>query len=149
MIQKMIFMVLSVVWGRIQEWTRNFKHLVHETWPRTCGRVDFKFYKKQTKSENHQTCQDVKISYVEAMIKKWGGFAQICHVRCLPPHRPLHQIMKLLRRFFGSQASYVTTCAKSSQIFITASTYDIMTSWQVSWFSDFVSFLYNLKTICP
>jgi hypothetical protein len=29
------------------------------------------------------------------------------------------------------------------QIFITASTYDIMTRGQVSWFSDFVCVLYN------
>ena len=57
--------------------------------------------------------------------------------------------MKLLRRFFGLQASYMTTYAKLSQIFITSSTYNIMTSWQVSWFSDFVCFLYNLKTTRP
>ena len=69
MIQKMIVMLLSVVWGRIQERTWNFGHLVHETWPRTCVRSVFKFYKKQTKSENHETCWDVVISYVEAMIK--------------------------------------------------------------------------------
>ena len=57
----------------------------------------FKFYKKQTKSENHETCQDVKISYVEAVIKICGGFTQVVtydacksksassiyHVRCL------------------------------------------------------------------
>ena len=57
------------MWGRIQEQTTNFEHLVHETWPRTCGRIVFKFYKKQTKFENHETCQDVMISYVEAVIK--------------------------------------------------------------------------------
>ena len=141
MIQKMIVMLVSVVWGRIQERTQNFGHLVHETWPRTCVRSVFKFYKKQTKSENHETCQDIMISYVETVIKNWGGFVQVCHIRCLPPRRPLHEIMKLLRRFFGLQASYVTTCAKSSQIFITASTYDIMTSRQVSRFSIFVCFL--------
>jgi hypothetical protein len=33
--------------------------------------------------------------------------------------------------------------------FITASTYDIMTSWQISWFSDFVCFFFNFKTIRP
>ena len=65
----MIFMVLSVVWGRIQERTQNFEHLVHETWPWTCGRIVFKFYKMQTKSGNHETCRDVMISYVEDVIK--------------------------------------------------------------------------------
>ena len=73
----MIFMLFSIMWGRIQEQTTNFEHLVHETWPRTCGRVVFKFYKKQTKSKNHKTCQDVMISYVEAVIKIWEGFAQV------------------------------------------------------------------------
>ena len=74
---KMIFMLFSIMWGCIQEQTTNFEYFVLETWPRTCGRVVFKFYKTQTKSKNHETCQDVKISYVEAVIKKWGGFAQV------------------------------------------------------------------------
>ena len=139
--RKMIFILFSIMWGHIQEHTTNFKHLIHETWPQTCGRVVFKFYKKQTKTENLETCRDVMISYVEAVIKNWGGFAQVCHVRCLPPRRPLHEIMKLLRRFFGLQVSYVTTYVKPSQIFITASTYDIMTFWQILRFSDFVCFL--------
>ena len=65
----MIVMLLSVVWGRIQERTQNFGHLVHETWPRTCMRSVFKFYKKQTKSKNHETYWDVVISYMEVMIK--------------------------------------------------------------------------------
>ena len=137
---KMIFMLFSIMWGRIQEQTTNFEHLVYETWPRTCGRIVFKFYKKQT-IENLETCRDVMISYVEAVIKNWGGFAQVCHVRCLPLGRPLHEIMKLLWRFFDLQASYVTTCVRLSQIFIIASTYDIMRSWQISWFSDFICFL--------
>ena len=51
---KMIFMLFSIMWGRIQEQTTNFEHLVHKTWPRTCGRVVFKFCKKQMKSENHE-----------------------------------------------------------------------------------------------
>ena len=38
----------------------------------SCSRADelfFKFYKMQTKSENHETCRDVMISYVEDVIK--------------------------------------------------------------------------------
>jgi hypothetical protein len=61
---------------------RNFKHLVQETRPRTCGLMVFKFKKKQTKSENQEICQDVMISYVEAVIKK-RRFRISCHVRCL------------------------------------------------------------------
>ena len=81
----MIFMLFSIMWGRIQEQTTNFERLVHETWPRTCGRVVFKFYKKQTKSENHETCQDVMISYVEAVIKIWEGFAQVVMYNACKP----------------------------------------------------------------
>ena len=73
----MIVMLLSVVWGRIQERTRNFGDLVHETWPRTYVRSVFKFYKKQTTYENHETCWDVVISYVEAMIKIWEDFVHV------------------------------------------------------------------------
>ena len=39
--------------------------------------------------------------------------------------------------------------AKPSQFFTTTSTYDIMRSWQISWFSDFVCFFQNLKIIRP
>ena len=74
---KIIFLLFSIMWGRIQEQTTNFEHLIHETWPRTCGRVVFKFYKKQMMSENPETCQDVMISYVEAVIKIWECFAQV------------------------------------------------------------------------
>ena len=34
-------------------------------------------------SKNHEICQDLKISYVEAMVKKLRMFRTICHVRCL------------------------------------------------------------------
>ena len=141
MILKLIVMLVSVVRGRVQERTRNFGHLVHETWPRTCVRSVFKFYKKTNevrKSWNLLRYRDIIYGGYD---KNFRRFRARCHVRCLPPRRPLQEIMKLLRRFFGLQASYVTTCAKPAQIFITASPYEIMTSWQVSWFSDFVCFL--------
>ena len=60
--RKMIFMLFSIMWGRIQEQTTNFEHLVHETWPRTCGRIVFKFYKKANevrKSWKLSRCQDI------------------------------------------------------------------------------------------
>ena len=103
---KMIFMLFSIMWGRIQEQTTNFEHLVHETWPRTCGRVVFKLYKKQTKSENHETCQDVMISYVEAVIKIWEGFAQVVTYDACKP--------KNLRRSLPQVRGHVswTRCSK-------------------------------------
>ena len=62
-------MLLSLVCGLTQEMKRNFKHLVLETRPQTCGQMVFKFKKKQAKSKNHKTCLDLMISYMEAMIK--------------------------------------------------------------------------------
>jgi hypothetical protein len=112
-------MVLSVFWGRIWELNRIFKHLVQETWWPTCVRYIFKLYKIQTKSKIHETCRDAVTSHVIPCGHMW---------RCLGfQHR-------------------VTTCSKSSQFFITASTCDVMTSRQVSWFSGFVYILYNLKS---
>ena len=80
-------MLVSVVRGRIQERTRNFGHLVHETCPRNCVWSVYKFYKKQTKSENHETCWDVVISYVEAMIKFSEDFM---HVVTYDAYKPGH-----------------------------------------------------------
>jgi hypothetical protein len=99
--EKMIFMLSSLSWGRIQEQTINFEHLVPEACPRTCGRVAFKLYKRQTKSKNHKTYRDVMISYVEAMIKKLRSYHESFHVRYLESEESPHEIMKLLHRFFG------------------------------------------------
>ena len=62
-------MLINLVCGLTQQMKRNFEHLVHETRPRTCGRIVLKFYKKQTKSENHKLCHGIMISYVEAVVK--------------------------------------------------------------------------------
>jgi hypothetical protein len=48
--KKMTFLLVSLIWGCIQEQTRNLEHVVLETWPQTCVRNVWKFYKKQTKS---------------------------------------------------------------------------------------------------
>ena len=77
MSRKFIFILFNRHWGLIYEIKRKFKHVVKETRPRSRARADFKFYKKQTKSENHEIWQDVKISYVEAMVKNWQHFAQV------------------------------------------------------------------------
>jgi hypothetical protein len=104
------------MWGRIQEHTRTFEYLVHETWPRTYGRIIFKFYKKQTKSENHEICQDVTISYVEAVVK----IEKVSHKLSPMIHlkrsisEENHIVEKDPVRF---EVSYVTTCVKPSQFF--------------------------------
>ena len=55
----------------------NFEHLAHEPWPRTCGRIVLKFYKKQTKIENYKICPGIMISDVEAVVKIIEGFEQV------------------------------------------------------------------------
>jgi len=112
-IQKLILMIFRVCLGRIQKVTWNLEYLVDVTCRCTCRKCDFKLYKIQTKSENHETCRCVVLSHVEM-----SGFL----------------------------ASDVTICSKPLQFFTTASTCDNTTHRQVSWFSDFVCILYNLKS---
>jgi hypothetical protein len=85
---KLIFMLLTACCGLIQEQARNFKHHVHKTWPRTCHTVVFKFYKTQTKSENHETYRDVMISHVEVVIKIWQCFVKVVTYDVYKPRRP-------------------------------------------------------------
>ena len=73
----MLFMLFSTSYGLFQEQNEIFKHRTHETWPWTCHPVVLKFYKTQTKSQNHETCRHVMISYVEPMIKNWECFVKI------------------------------------------------------------------------
>jgi hypothetical protein len=42
-----------------------------------------KMYKPQTKSENHETCRHVMISYVEPMIKQMRMFRESYHALCV------------------------------------------------------------------
>ena len=102
-------MLVSVVRGCIQEGTQNFGHLVHETCPRNCVWSVFKFYKKQTKSENHETCWDAVISYVEAMIKISEDFV---HVVTYDAYKPEHLYMwyhsiKLLKNIFRAPIDFL------------------------------------------
>ena len=73
----MIFMLFSTSYGLFQEQTGNFEHHAHETWPRTCDPVVLKLYKIQTKSENHETCPHIMISYIEDVIKIWECFDKV------------------------------------------------------------------------
>ena len=109
---KMIFMLFSIMWGRIQEQTTNFEYLIHETWPRTCGRVVFKFYKKQMKTENLETCRDVMISYVEVVIKIWGGFTQVVTYDACKPKNLRRSFMISWRGRRGGKHRTWQTCAK-------------------------------------
>jgi hypothetical protein len=99
-------MLVSVVRGCIQERTQNFGHL-HETCPRNCVWSVFKFYKKQTKSENHETYWDVVISYVEAMIKISEDFV---HVVTYDAYKPRHLYMLTNRRSWVRVLATVPVC---------------------------------------
>jgi hypothetical protein len=65
----MIFMLFSTSYSLFLEHTGIFEHHAHETRPRTCDLVVLKLDKTQTKSENHETCRYVMISYAETLIK--------------------------------------------------------------------------------
>ena len=88
----------------------------------------------QTKSKNHETCRGVVLSHVEAVVKYWKGFEQVVTSDTKNPY------------ISGFLASDVTTCSKPSQFFTTIFTCDNTMPRQVSWFSDFVCILYNLKS---
>ena len=145
----MIFMLFSIMWGRIKEHTTNFEHLVHETWPRTCGRVVFKFYKKQTKSENHETCQDVMISYVEAVIKIWEFSRKLS--RTMLANRRISEEVSWFREETHEVVSIVyDKLARNLLNFLSQPPH--MISWHLVKFQDFsvfICFLYNLKTTRP
>ena len=132
-------MIFMVYLGRIQKLTWNFEHLVDVTCPDTCQKCDFKLYKMQTKSENHETYRGVVLSHVEAVVKTWEGFEQVVTSDAKNPDISTCDMS-------GFLASNVITCPKPSQFFTTASTCDNTASRQVSWFLDFVCILYNLKS---
>jgi hypothetical protein len=65
----MIFMLFITSYVLFQEKTGIFEHHAHETRPQTSDLVVLNLYKTLTNSKNHETCQDVMISYVETLIK--------------------------------------------------------------------------------
>ena len=73
----MLFMLLGPMLGNIHAMEGNLKHLAHEPWPQTCGRIILKFYKNQTKTENYKFCPSIMISYVEAVGKSIEDFEQV------------------------------------------------------------------------
>ena len=95
----MIFMLFSIMWGRIQEQTTNFKHLVHETWPRTCSRVVLKFYKKQTKSKNHETCQDIICGGCDKKLRRFHASLSRTMLTTSSPSSRNHETSSEILRF--------------------------------------------------
>ena len=67
-------MLFSPVWGLPREIKRNFLTSCSGNTPKNVYPNDFKILKKQKKSENHEICQYLVISYVEAVVKNWVGF---------------------------------------------------------------------------
>ena len=65
------------MWDHIQKMNGKFEVLDHEPCPRACGPTVLNFYKKQMKSEKCEICNDIMISYVDAMVKIWKSFAQV------------------------------------------------------------------------
>jgi hypothetical protein len=74
---KMTFVLFSTSYDLFQEHAGIFEHHSHKTWPWTCDPVVLKLYKTKTKSENHETCRHVMISYVETLIKSWDCFMKV------------------------------------------------------------------------
>ena len=68
-------MLLSPIWGIVEEFKEKFEHLVHETLPRMCGWINS--IKKQMKSENHEICHDIVLSYVKTVVKNWEDFSKV------------------------------------------------------------------------
>ena len=45
-----------------------------------CRRIIVKLYNNQTKSENHEICRDIKISYVEVVEKNENVLHKLSHM---------------------------------------------------------------------
>ena len=105
----------------------------------------FKFYKKQSKSENYETCQDVKISYVEAVIKIEEVPRKLS--RTILTNRRISEEVSRFREEGDEVVSIVRDKLARNLLnfFITASTYDMMTSQHVLRFSVFVCFFIEFK----
>jgi hypothetical protein len=76
--EKIIFMLFSKSYSLFYKQDGIFEHHAHKTWQRTCDLVVLKLYKTQTKSENHETCRHVMISYVDTD-KILTVFHENCH----------------------------------------------------------------------
>ena len=80
---EIIFILWTPMLGHIRQMKGNFKHLVHESWPRTCGGIVLKFYKKQTNSEKLWDLSKYHDIISEGCDKKLRRYSIICHIRFL------------------------------------------------------------------
>ena len=78
--EKLIFMLWSPIWVNVEDLKGKLKYLVRKTFPGMCDRIGFKFYKKQTKFENHKICHDIICGDCD---KKLRRFCKSFDVRCL------------------------------------------------------------------
>jgi hypothetical protein len=78
LMQKMLFILFSTSYNIFQKQTEIFEHYANETWLWTCDLVVLKLYKPQTKSENHEPCLHIMISYVLTN-KNLTLFYKSCH----------------------------------------------------------------------
>jgi len=118
--RKIIFTLLSPVWGRIHKIGGNFEHLAHESWPQTCGWIVLKLYKKQTKSEKHKFCHDIMISYIEAVVKIRQGFTQVI---MYVPYKSKHlwrKSIELRRSRSDFESKWWTNWGLTSKLFVYA-----------------------------
>ena len=70
----------SCYWVQCQALTRNWKEISNILFRKHDHKHVVEWFlnskKKQMKSENHEICQDLTISYVEAMVKNWDDITQ-------------------------------------------------------------------------
>jgi len=97
--QKMTFMLLSPTWGRNHEMKRNSEHLAHEPWPRSCGRIVLKLYKKQMKFKNHKICYDIISRGEGKKLRRFCTSYHICSLQIETSPVKIHRVEKESFRF--------------------------------------------------
>ena len=79
-----------------------------------------KFYKKQTKSENHKICRGIMISYAVAKVKNWEGFAQVI---TYAPYKSKHlrrRSMELWRSRSDFESKWRSNSGLTTKLFVYA-----------------------------
>ena len=113
------------------------------------GKVILNDKKIQTKFKNHETCQGVVSSHVEAVVKNWEDFEQVAMSDVKNPDISTCDNKLSHVEMSGFYASCLQTYFKLSEIFTIGSTCHNTTPKQVSWFLNLVWILYNLNALSP
>ena len=79
--KKLIFMLLSPIWVIVEDFKEKFEYLLHKTWPWTCDRIGFKFYKKQMNSKNHDICHDIICGGCDKKLRRFCKSYEVCWLR--------------------------------------------------------------------